>query len=560
MVCLAAPRQRVTRYDIRGLPVGMSACALRSTAAARSFTRKRSHLTPSGSFTMPLLIAQSVSVHWIALPAFLVFLGVQIYLFQHHQRAMSQRRSALDTAHAREDELDHCALGGEAGEGWMGWVLGRLRCGDFQQGRYDRGDVLQRLASWLESEPNYVLLQRLSIIAPVFGLLITVAGFQFLTPPATDTMDWSGIFGMFGPLLLGVGVGAALTMVNHVLLEFAGRRSDALSLACCDWFDDCIWAKIGARPQMSAFDAGDALREIATVMRGSIGQYREATQTLNQTSESLCRAGAALEETAERIRRDSAATSEEMKNLNAAAGGIVRTLADVVPNIERTTFDMAESVRAFRSVAQQQLGQAASRQLESAESLAGSVEAISRFTEELREQLGSLGQMVVAQTRIGQEWSKSLQEDLLPAHGILHEGSSRIGDAAVELASSQRAFKQVIDALQESATGLAGLVRNGIDPTTQRLAELNGLIGPMRDTANAVRQMSRLHGQVAGVSKGLANIAGAAEAIRRLPDEMRTVLQASKPGPNGSARRRRPFYVRWWRGDQGEPINHDDRH
>ncbi len=103
-----------------------------------------------------------------------------------------------------------------------------------------------------------------------------------------------------------------------------------------------------------------------------------------------------------------------MKSLRTLATGVIRLLGEIVPNIERTTSELAESVGAFKSVVQEQFGQAAARHQESAELLARSVDHIWESAEQLSRQSGSLAQVVAEPANASQEWSRSLQGDAGP--------------------------------------------------------------------------------------------------------------------------------------------------
>jgi hypothetical protein len=99
--------------------------------------------------------------------------------------------------------------------------------------------------------------------------------------------------------------------------------------------------------------------------------------------------------------------------------------------------------------------------------------------------------------------------------------------------------------MQGSASGLAGFVRDGVEPATRQLAELDQVLVRMRETTEAVREMTQLRQEFAVLARSLSQAAAAADAIRSLPQEIRAALQAAVPSRNGDTGPRRPFYLRF---------------
>lgn len=493
---------------------------------------------------VPALLAQTPLMHGAVLPAFSAFLAFQLYLFLSHRWWVVRQRRALETLWQQGRAPERGLAQGKTGHQWLGWVATRFHDGAFNDGHYRREDAIAQLDGWLEGHGSYLFLQRMGIMAPLVGLLITVLGFFFLQPPTADSGDLRQILHALTPLVLGVGTGATLALINQVLLHLAGKGTDALRAVACRWFDDCVWKHVQAKPHAATEDAAEALREMATTIRGSDEQYRIATAAISQTCQSLKGAGTALVDTVERLREDTAKIPDEMKTLRGTANSVISSLGGIVPNIERTTAELAESVVAFKSVVQEQFGQVAARHRESAELLAGSAAQIRESAGQLSTQFGSLAKIVDSQATASQEWSRSLREDVLPAQGLFHEAGARLADATKDLPPAQRAFREAADSMQESAKGLAACVHEGIDPATRRLAELDQVLSRMRETNEAVRQMTQLRQEFAGLARSLSEAAEAAKAIRALPQEIRAVLQTVVPSHNGSTSPRRPFYLR----------------
>ena len=484
-------------------------------------------------------------MHGAALPVFAAFLLLQVYLFLSHRVAVARQRKTLDALwqQGRAPERDLPQV--KADRQWLGWVAARFHDGAFHDGHYRREDVLAQLDNGLEGHGSYLFLQRTFIMAPLVGLLITVVGFFFLEPPTGDTIDLKRILHAFTPLVLGIGSGAALALFNQLLLHFAGKGTESLRTAACRWFDDCVWKYVHAKPHVAANDAAEALQTMAETIRSSIEDYRGATAAVNQTCHSLQAVGSAAVVATDRLQAQMAAVSDDMKDLHATTKNVVNAANGLVPAVETVTGELAESVTAFKSVVQVPLAQAATRHQESAELFARSVEQIRDSAAQLNAQFGSFGQIVDAQAKAGREWSRSLQEDVLPAQRSFRQAGTQLTDAANGFAATQQAFREAADSMQGSANGLASFVQDGVEPATRRLAELDQVLTRMRETTEAVRQMTQLRQEFAGLAQSLSQAAAAADAIRSLPQDIRAVLQTVAQSHDGNGHPRRPFLLRF---------------
>jgi methyl-accepting chemotaxis protein len=496
---------------------------------------------------VPTLFAQGTSLHTVVLPVFCAFLAFQLYLFLSHRWAVIRHHKMLDTLWQQGSAPERGLTQGRANRQWPGWVATRFHDGAFNDGHYSRADVLADLEKWLEGHASYLFLQRMQIMAPLVGLLITVVGFFFLEPPTADSGDLKQILHSLMPLVLGVGTGATLALINQLLLHLASKGTDTLGTVACRWFDDCVWKHVQAKPHVAA-NGAEALQAMTETLQGSIEPFRGATASISHTSHALEVASGAVVGAAEQLGSQITVISDEMKGMQVTAKNVVNSVNGIVPAVEAVTADLAESVKMFKTVVQVQLGQAATRHQESAESFAHSVDQIRESAVQLNGQFGSFGQIVAAQATASQEWSRSLREEVLPAQRLFQQAGAQLVDATKDLAPGQRAFREAVDSMLGSANGLAEFVRNGVEPATRRLAELDQVLARMRETTEAVRQMTELRQEFASLARSLSQAAAAADAIRSLPQEIRTVLQTVIPNHNGDAGPRRPFYLRLFGG------------
>lgn len=504
-------------------------------------------MTPTTTLAaVPAFFSQVTLTHGAALPVFAAFLALQLYLYLSHRTAVARQRRTLNSLWQQRRAPERDLAQDKADRQWLGWVAARFHDGAFQDGHYRREDALAQLDNWLEGHGSYLFLQRTFIMAPLIGLLITVIGFFFLQPATSDSADLKQILYALSPLVLGVGTGAALALFNQLLLHLAGKGTESVRTAAYRWFDDCVWKYVQAKPHVAANDAADALQTMAETIRTSIGDYRGATAAINQTCQSLQAVGSAAVSATDRLQSQMAAISDQMKELQTSTKNVVNVANGIVPAVETVTAELAESVRAFKSVIEVPLGQAATRHQASAELFASSVEQIRESAAQLNTQFDSFGQIVKAQATAGREWSRSLQDDVLPAQRSFRQAGTQLTDAANGFAATQQAFREAADSMQRSANGLAAFVRDGVGPATHRLAELDQILTRVPEANLAVQQITQLSPEFADLVRSLAQAAAAAEAIRSLPEQIRAVLQAVVSGHNGNPRPSRLPFLRFF--------------
>jgi hypothetical protein len=163
---------------------------------------------------------------------------------------------------------------------WVHWVVSHYPSEAFHlSSNFTREDALQELDTRIASDGSYLLLQRMGVMAPLLGVVLTVAGFYWLQ---VDDQDQSlkNILLAVTPLVAGVGTGAVLAIINQALLHTAGRRVESLRLAARNWFDSVIWDRYGADAQTSGLKAADVMEHF----------LRRALEDIDRLSDTLARA------------------------------------------------------------------------------------------------------------------------------------------------------------------------------------------------------------------------------------------------------------------------------
>ena len=426
---------------------------------------------------VPAAVAHATLLHWAALLAFCVVLGFQLCLFECCRRALARLCRVLvalrEEGRVPEQPFARNGLWSE----WLEWVATRFHDGGFQDGHYSREHALGQLDDCLGSVGSYRLLQRTGYVAPMIGLLLTVAGFLSVDLPTTADWDLRQIIQTLSPIILGVGVGALLAIINLlVLLHLLEKK-----IECRADRGLPMVRRVHLEARASqASPGGQRLCRGPSGDGGNDARLHGPVSGCHRDDRSSCAiprdAATALVNAGERLSAETTAFSGQMKDWQSTVTGTVGLMGDIVPNIERTTAEFAETAGALKSVVQVPLAQAAARQQESAESFARSVERMGESTEQLNVRLGSFDKMMSDQAAAGEEWSRSLHEDVIPAQRAIRQAGTQLTDATKDLAATQQAFRAAADSMQGSANGLVGFVRDGVEPATQRLAELDQVL------------------------------------------------------------------------------------
>jgi hypothetical protein len=162
---------------------------------------------------------------------------------------------------------------------WVNWVVAHFSGGPAQQSNFTREDALQELDTQIASNGNYLLLQRMGIMAPLLGVVLTVAGFYWLRVGSGDE-SLQSILSAVTPLVSGVGTGAVLALINQVLLHIAGRRVESLRMTARRWFDAAIWSSSRREMPLNAVNAPQVMEQF----------IRTALEDMNRLGETLVRA------------------------------------------------------------------------------------------------------------------------------------------------------------------------------------------------------------------------------------------------------------------------------
>jgi hypothetical protein len=250
--------------------------------------------------------------------------------------------------------------------GWLRWVLTEFPPADASgvapASRFSRDEAMHELDVRIASDSAYLMLQRMSIMAPLIGVVLTVVGFYWLEVRDGEDQSLSTILGAVTPLVSGVGAGAVLALINQVLLHVAGGRMERLRMTARTWFDGAIW-----RHAARAEDAA----------AGAMFDHERFAKSLAATAAQLERTVAAFQSDMEGIpgalrgARDALAASAEM-------------LRELAPAATRSVANLDVSVSAFRTTIDREFTEAARLHQRASKTLAAAVGDISDAAERLK--------------------------------------------------------------------------------------------------------------------------------------------------------------------------------
>jgi hypothetical protein len=211
---------------------------------------------------------------------------------------------------------------------WLHWVVANFP-GDaaHRSSNFTREDALQELDTRIASNGNYLLLQRMSVMAPLLGVVLTVAGFFWLNVGGED-QSLQNILMAVTPLISGVGVGAVLALINQLLLHVAGRRVESLRMTARGWFDTVIWN--GTRSDKHGSSA-TAIQSMEQMVRETLADIHRLNETLTRASQMGVAMSALSEQARMILERKKAAVDHKAAAPPAAGGRFATPLPRTAP-------------------------------------------------------------------------------------------------------------------------------------------------------------------------------------------------------------------------------------
>ncbi|MEO8495796.1 MAG: hypothetical protein ABI614_12045, partial [Planctomycetota bacterium] len=483
-----------------------------------------------------------IGSHWsIVLAVGLAFFAFQLVLCYRFFRWL--RRHELTLASLNQD----VESGGDGRKNiaalaahfpWLKWVHSNFPAGTSTPGNYTREDVLHELDTRIASNSSYLLLQRLGVMAPLLGVILTVLGFPFIQLPETEDPSLDQMLNVVTPLVAGVGTGAVLALINQFLLHIAGGRAEAMRTIGRTWFDSAIWYSVGLDTQAATVKAIAAIERMAKSVSESAEHQAENAHRLVESTSAMRHAAAEFREIVQVFGTDIKDLPDTLRHLRDATAASAKALDALIPVGQRAVAGLDVSVSAFRTSIEQDFIPSAARHRESLTSLS---DTNSKALGDTSARIQDAAKAVTAGTSL---FSKVLAEQsqfaelMSPIQQTLHEAIDRLAKTGAQLEAtvneemnpSQEAFHGAAASFAASASELANFIEHGVEPATKRLAELHRTLAGLEQTAKAMQEFGSAGGNVDRITKSLADAADVAEAIAALPGQIREVLEQHANG------------------------------
>ena len=329
-------------------------------------------------------------------------------------------------------------------------------------------------SDWFQSLLPYRFLERMTVAAPLLGLLVTCWGLF------GGRVNLSDIQGSMTPLVFGVGGGAALALVNQCLLfavqsqaasvQAAGRTFLRQSFAA-----ESNWAGPSAGLGGVTPQAIETLRvaterneELVRILQHLNGRFVDQSDHQRTVATGLLGAMEAL--------------PLHMSQLAKAIDGAQSTFTHGSTSFEAVASTLQREVSGFSEAISTQLAPLVSAQ-------ALHMEDLGKITTSSREAMGRLGETVgllqsvaVQHEEVAQAYRESVDGVIIPSHKQIREAASKIGSTVQSLSAPLQGLVDSIrdygarmdsgshafDLLQQGAARFADGIENTFIPAVER--------------------------------------------------------------------------------------------
>ena len=403
------------------------------------------------------------SSHWgLVLTVGFTFLALQISLCIRFLRRMGRNAHCLQALYK---EAKSGGIGRDASQvsaadfEWLNWVNEVFPLDEKTSGNYSRDQILQELDTRIAGSSDYLMLQRLGVMAPLLGVVLTVIGFKYLDLPEEAGIDV--IFTAVTPLVAGVGAGAVLAMVSQALLHLAGNRAESVRTAARNWFDVVIWSSAGLDTEATTMKAIQAIEKMSDSIAQATSIQTDNAVALANSATAIQRAGEDLQKSVATFDSSLKQLPQTLADLEHATSSTATTLTQLIPIGQRAIAGLDVSVAAFRTAVEQDFVKTADLHRSTLDRIESSVSRIDKTTEQLHGSAVGLRESFAKQQESVEALNSSVQTQLLPIH---HEFQtvmtslseqmdafrSLVADMSVKVAAVTVEFDQVTGNLQPS--------------------------------------------------------------------------------------------------------------
>ena len=430
-----------------------------------------------------------------------------------------------------------------------------------------RREMQDRLESALLDNSHYVFLQRMSLIAPLMGVIITAQGFiRYFVPSNDDAkLDAAKLMVHIGPLFYGVLVGASLALAHQFVLQWASRVYRSV-LAIAE----------ASLQEMDASDPGDAIGDFAEQLRNfssalgnqqkeilEIGQERvlgvgsqmeKLAETVGKVIQDCRQGGHSLETAAEQfahqVDRSAEVLREEVGRLGAGLDGSLKRLeqgmiqsqssmdSNLISMQQQMTATVERMVESLKSQ-DEQLGEVHTRLVASqqrfdslAETIITMASDVASASAETRDRVS--GQVIGFSERIttASETMSRIADEFASIRQSVSEDESERRDLVQQTMDAVEAFSRDMQSTSRQVGGAASTIENamqGIQESVRQDNESRGelLRGGTASIDKFAAGMQSVAGQIQGAASSLQQ---ATDGILRSSSQLAGQLEQTSQG------------------------------
>lgn len=461
----------------------------------------------------------SVSGHWVAvIGVALLFLLVQVALTLRFCSRMRRHTRILEHLC---DDFEH----GGGGRGaihlprdftWLKWVLFNFPAEDHSQStNFTREGVLDELDARIAGNSNYLLLQRMGVMAPLLGVVLTVVGFFWLNVDNFEEQSLGRILALVTPLVSGVGAGAVLALFNQLLLHVASRRVEILRVAAHTWFDEVIWSSVNVGTHAASAKAVRGLEQLAESLTQAGNRYAAGARGFDESTAAMKDAATQFRTVFQSFSSDIAGIPEVLRDVRRATAASAAALDELIHVGARAVANLDVSVAAFRTTLDREFNAAAKLHHQSSKALAEEVQQMGQVTELLKLGADEMTRTAQANSDSFQRMDESIRNHLAPGNRRFFEAVQALTGQADGLGDAVRSLSANVDSMAGEFDALTA----GIAPSVTSFCDaIENRFGP------AVTQQTRQVESVAHSMERLQEAAGtmssASGVLNRMMDEL----------------------------------------
>ena len=218
---------------------------------------------------------------------------------------------------------------------------------------------------------------------------------------------------------------------------------------------------------------------------------------------------------------------ERIDNLHAEVVQSLERISALAPEADRAIASFSASAGVFSEAVQHKFAPAADEHQETTGKLTSAMLELQRAGQGLADGENVVHSLVRLQTRLSEDLDAA-QQTLRTAVDSLAGTSAALQQSfAGDLVPSQRALHQAASGFSESTQQLLAFLADGLQPLTQRLMHIEQTFQSLEQAAAAIRDLSAARPDIEQLTHSLAQSATIADAISRLPDQIRSLLEAS---------------------------------